>query len=150
MSGLPARISPIGRIVALFVGSLALPTGAACSSDGGASPAANDPSTFAGCSPSKAVEATTVRALDVTYDPPCIRLSQGDSLTIQASMMHPLQGMTEHGDTPNPIASNEPSTGFMQDVTVTFPDRGAFGFYCNVHGTDTSMGGTMTGVVYVE
>lgn len=47
-------------------------------------------------------------------------------------------------------SDGEPSTGWMHDTSFTFPSPGAYGFYCNVHGSDTAKPGTMTGVVYVD
>jgi plastocyanin len=121
------------------------------SSDGGAGSTPDAGAVaFAGCSPSKAIAASKVQAREGTYEPACVQIARGSSLTIEANMMHPLQGMTEHGDTPNPIAEGEPATGYLQDLTVSFPNPGAFGFFCNVHGSDTSAAGSMTGVVYVQ
>ena len=106
---------------------------------------------FAGCTLESAVAATQVNlAPPHSYEPACIRITAGSSLTIQANAMHPLQGMTQNGDVPNPIAEDEPSTGYLQDTKLTFPNPGSFGFFCNVHGSDTSKSGSMTGVVYVQ
>jgi plastocyanin len=106
---------------------------------------------FAGCTWETSVAATQVTiSPPASYSPACVRVTAGSTLTIQASAMHPLEGMTKNGDSPNPIAQGQPSTGYLQDATFTFPTAGSYGFFCNVHGSDTAKGGTMTGVVYVE
>ncbi|MBI5532686.1 MAG: hypothetical protein HY898_08235 [Deltaproteobacteria bacterium] len=150
-----SQLSPISSIAAIAFAMLA----ATCaSSDPGSSAdaaagaaGAGQYKAFAGCTRESAVPATQVGfAEPASYAPRCVRVSAGASLVIQASTMHPLQGMTDNGDTPNPIAEGEPSTGYLQDTTFTFPKAGSFGFFCNVHGSDTSKSGSMTGVVYVD
>jgi plastocyanin len=121
-----------------------------CSSNS-AAPEQGTQASFAGCTFEAAVAGSEVDiAPPVAYAPPCLRIRAGASVLIQANAMHPLQGMVKNGSTPNPIAEGEPATGWLQDTSFTFPSAGAYGFFCNVHGSDTSKPGSMVGVVYVE
>lgn len=57
----------------------------------------------------------------------CMKIKAGQTVTWQGDFgTHPLG--TNGGDTPNPIADVDTSTG-----KVTFPNAGTFGFKCEVH-----------------
>jgi plastocyanin len=105
---------------------------------------------FAGCTFDTAVDATTIDVSGFKYSPACIKVKAGDMVSLPGMSGHPLAGMVTNGDQPNPISSGQPAGGYTSTVKVTFPDQGSFGFYCVFHGSDTTSGGSMTGVVYVQ
>lgn len=100
-----------------------------------------------GCTAADFVAATTIAFPGVAYDPPCVKVSAGDTVTWNGDFsFHPLRGGevvdgTATPDTGSPIVAVD--TGMTADVT--FPTAGTFPFYCNVH---FSVG--MMGAVLVE
>ena len=68
------------------------------------------------------------------YDPPCVAIYEGQTVTWGGNFgNHPLQGGYYKGGGPqkgNPIPTV--LTGTIP-VTVTFPDAGAWGYYCIAH-----------------
>lgn len=100
-----------------------------------------------GCTPADFVAATTISFPAVAYDPPCVKISAGDTITWNGNFaFHPLRGGevvdgVATPDTSSPIVAVD--TGMTADVT--FPAAGTFPFYCNIH---FSVG--MTGAVLVE
>ena len=116
---------------------------------GGAGGGGTFPS-FAGCTFETAVETTTVVTAGFAYDPPCVKLSAGATLSIASSGTHPLRGMEANGDQPNPISAAVTTQGSAAPVSIAFPAHGSFGFYCANHGVDSSVAAAMGGVVYVQ
>jgi plastocyanin len=105
---------------------------------------------FAGCTFEKAVAATTTTVTGTSYTTPCLKVKAGDVVSLPGSSGHPLKGMVDNGDQPNPITVGQPASGYTSAAMITFTDKGSFGFYCQFHGSDTDTAGSMTGVVYVE
>ncbi len=104
--------------------------------------------TFAGCS--AFVDHTGESAVSVgfaaagfLYSPNCIRVSAGTVVTIAGSTLHPL-----HGATCAPTGSPLPATPIAMDGDYTFAAPGAYGYYCNNHGTNAGAG--MSGLIIVE
>jgi plastocyanin len=133
----------------MHVLGLLLPlTALACGSD---TPVEGAAAPFAGCSPDSAVKAEHIKlSPPASYEPRCVTVAAGATVLIEADSMHPLQGMVKNGTTPNPIAQGEPKSGYTSPSSFHFPLHGAYGFYCNVHGSDTDKAGSMTGVVFVK
>jgi plastocyanin len=118
-------------------------------SDAGASGAAGaggDAGSFLSIAPCTAAStyvtgATTITTTATfTYSPACLKVTAGSSVTIQASAVHPLSGLTT-GSADNPI----PTGGKTADQMVTFPTPGFYPFHCDVH-----FGIGMSGVVWVQ
>lgn len=72
------------------------------------------------------------------YDPPCLRVRAGTTITIEANEVHPLASRPG-GSANNPI----PST--TSNATVTFAEPGFYPYLCTLH---DALG--MIGVVQVE
>jgi plastocyanin len=83
---------------------------------------------------------TVMTTADFMYSPACLKIAKGATITIQASDVHPLAGLTT-GSADNPI----PTGGKTTDQVVTFPAAGFFPYQCNMH---VSIG--MKGVVWVQ
>jgi plastocyanin len=83
---------------------------------------------------------TIMTTANFTYSPACLKVAAGSSVTIQASAVHPLSGLTT-GSANNPI----PTGGKTADQMVTFTTPGFYPFHCDVH---FSIG--MSGVVWVQ
>jgi plastocyanin len=77
---------------------------------------------------------------DFKYSPACVKVTPGSMVTIDASAIHPLVGLST-GSANNPIPVGPSTT--QQAVTFTTP--GFYPFHCNVH---FSIG--MAGVVWVQ
>jgi plastocyanin len=109
---------------------------------------------FAGCTYATATDMTAETSPTISvgpgfaYTPPCIRVKVGTMVNFKGnSGTHPLMGMVANGTQPNPITTGAPHSA---DAPITFSAVGSYGFYCNNHGSDTTSGGSMVGVVYVE
>jgi plastocyanin len=105
---------------------------------------------FAGCTYASAADHTgsTEVTIDISgnsYSPACVRVASGTTVTFTASGTHPLHSMEENG-----YEWDDPISGATANVDRTMSSLGSYGFYCSTHGSDTSAGGTMTGVVYVD
>jgi plastocyanin len=74
------------------------------------------------------------------YSPACLKVTAGTMVTIDASAIHPLVGLTT-GSANNPIPAGPSTTPQM----VTFTTPGFYPFHCNIH---FSIG--MAGVVWVQ
>jgi plastocyanin len=108
-----------------------------------------------GCNSSTATDKTASTSTTVmfgdtlVYDPPCVRIKAGSSVTFQGNFMgHPLQGGTASGltltpDAASPIKLTMGTDGGMS-ASFTFPAAGNFGYYCTLHG-----GVGMKGAVFV-
>ena len=105
-----------------------------------------------GCNSSTATDKTSSTSTTVTfgdtlvYDPPCVRIKAGSSVTFEGNFMgHPLQGGTVSGLTltPDP-ASPIKLTMSAMSASFNFPAAGNFGYYCTLHG-----GVGMKGAVFV-
>jgi plastocyanin len=83
---------------------------------------------------------TITTTADFKYSPACLKVTTGTMVTIQASLTHPLSGLTT-GSANNPI----PAGGMTTDQMVTFATPGFYPFHCNIH---FSIG--MSGVVWVQ
>jgi plastocyanin len=77
---------------------------------------------------------------DFKYSPACLKVTAGTMVSIDASTVHPLDGLST-GSANNPIPVGPSST----PQTVTFSTPGFYPFHCNVHFT---IG--MAGVVWVQ
>lgn len=105
-----------------------------------------------GCDPATAEDhtadaTTTVMSSGLKYAPPCIKISAGSSVKFSSNFMtHPLVGGEVVGGMKQPDANSpikQTSTG--TEVTFSFPDAGAYGYYCELHA-----GSGMVGAVFVE
>ncbi len=106
------------------------------------------------CTPDMYVDASAEndsRVIDVSgvaalaYTPACLIIKAGQSVTFEGSMSaHPLApGEVIAGSPASPI--QETTSG--SSVEFTFPEKGAFSYYCTIHGD--AQGKFMAGVVYV-
>lgn len=78
-----------------------------------------------------------------TYNPACVVIVAGESVTIPGSATHP-RAPSLAGTRGNPI------TAGITDATITFPSPGFFPYYCTVHGADGRAGPSgMAGVIQV-
>lgn len=77
------------------------------------------------------------------YNPACIRIAQGASVTLLGDFAsHPLEGGNAGTpDATSPITSTNTGT----TATFTFADAGSFPYYCTAH-----FGAGMQGAVFVE
>ncbi len=71
-------------------------------------------------------------AMPGPYDPPCMRIKAGESVTWQGDFFfHPLMGTGN--DSPIPMVSDAGRDATT--YTVDFAEAGVFGFQCMVHGS---------------
>jgi plastocyanin len=79
------------------------------------------------------------------YTPPCSLIDAGQTVTFSGSFSsHPLRGGEVVAGVPQPQAGNPiPDVNSGTIFDVTFPDPGAWGFYCDAHF------GFMYGAVFV-
>lgn len=90
---------------------------------------------------------TTIESMGLAYSPNCIKIKAGSTVTFSSDFsVHPLVGGEfangmKMPDANSPIQSTTSGT----TATFTFPDAGAFGFYCDFH-----VGSGMKGAVFVE
>lgn len=90
---------------------------------------------------------TTVQSMGLAYSPKCIKIKAGSTVTFVSEFSsHPLVGgefvnSMKMPDAMSPIQST--NSGSM--ATFTFPNAGAFGYYCDFH-----VGSGMKGAVFVE
>jgi plastocyanin len=108
------------------------------------------PLTYSGCTTFEdltgetTVEVTIVAAgASFAYEPHCIRISAGTTVSIPAEAIHPLDDASC-----SPETSPLPETPTVVDGDYTFTAAGAYGFFCSVHGSDTGAG--MAGLIVVE
>jgi plastocyanin len=104
------------------------------------------PATYAGCTTLEdhtGETAITLMFSGFAYTPHCIRISAGTTVTIPGSSLHPL-----HGATCSAEGSPLPTTPTPSNGDYTFDSAGAYGYYCNNHGTNA--GGGMAGLIVVE
>lgn len=81
-----------------------------------------------------------------SYTPRCLRIHKGTNLKIEASGMHPLQGIESlAGAAANPIYDELGATS--NSKTYLFSNLGVFGYYCVAHGNDRGEG--MAGAIWV-
>jgi len=131
--------TPNGSTGAGGTGGSAAGTGGTAGA-GGAGGAGGGGTMVNGCASTTAVDKTASTTTTVTfsdllvYDPPCIRIKVGSSVTWSGNFVaHPLQGGT--ASTPDPTSPIKFTIGAdAGPVTVTFPNAGAFGYYCTIHG----------------
>jgi plastocyanin len=72
----------------------------------------------------------------------CSMIKVGGKVTWMGDLgTHPVDA--HGGDTPNPIAGAGPNSDGGSSVTVTFPNAGIYGYWCDVHMT------AMQGAIYV-
>jgi plastocyanin len=111
----------------------------------------------AGCDPATATDmsgmaVTVTTTAMLAYEPACIIVAKGDTVTFPNTTTHPIGGMVaaaSGSDAGNPIPASTDTA--MATVDVTFDTAGSFGFYCRVHGADGAPGTTkMSGAVYVK
>ncbi|MEZ4295034.1 MAG: plastocyanin/azurin family copper-binding protein [Polyangiaceae bacterium] len=90
---------------------------------------------------------TTVASSGLSYSPKCIKIKAGSSVKFSSSFAsHPLVGGEFVNGAKQPDANSPiPSTNMGTEITVTFPDAGDFGYYCDFHA-----GSGMVGAVFVE
>jgi|GEM_PF-4649618 len=80
------------------------------------------------------------------YVPKCLRIPVGATVTIDAGMVHPVQGILERGGVPNPLVLKQGPS--KKPVTERFTEGGIFGYYCDRHSDDT--GNKMAGAIWVD
>jgi plastocyanin len=113
-----------------------------------------------GCTLRQAVDWTEVgpdpRHIDFAccaYTPPCVRIRPNRTVRWLGDFtMHPLRPGVFVGGTPqpqpgNPIPSVDAGTSSGQ---ITFPQPGAWGFYCNFHGASSGMYGTVYVALFAD
>jgi plastocyanin len=131
---------------ALLVGGCGSTGATSDAGTSGTAGAGGDASTFLAIAPCTAASAYTTGATSImttaslTYSPACLKVTAGSSVTIEASAVHPLSGLTT-GSPNNPI----PAGGKTADQMVTFTTPGFYPFHCDMH---FSLG--MSGVVWVQ
>ncbi len=92
-------------------------------------------------------------AVGNNFSPACVKIAKGNGVKFVGQFaVHPLYGgtATDSKETPDPSSPIKETTADAMgmappDVTFTFPNAGAFPFYCLPHGT---LG--MRGAVFVE
>jgi plastocyanin len=137
---LPAAALLLGASLVVGCGS------SSATSDADAVASGGDAGAFTAIAPCTTVSsymtgATTIMTTaNFTYSPACLKVAAGSSVTIQASAVHPLSGLTT-GTANNPI----PAGGKTADQMVTFTTPGFYPFHCDVH-----FGIGMSGVVWVQ
>lgn len=78
------------------------------------------------------------------YNPPCVLIEAGQTVTWDGNFgMHPLEGGLFKGGPPQPGNPIPTVAAGTTPVEVTFPDAGAWGFFCTAHQPP------MSGAVYV-
>jgi plastocyanin len=113
-----------------------------------------------GCTLRQAVDWTEVgpnpRHVDFAccaYTPPCVRIRPGRTVRWLGDFtMHPLRPGLFVGGSPqpqpgNPIPAVDSGTSSGQ---VSFPQPGAWGFYCNFHGASNAMYGTVYVALFAD
>lgn len=80
-----------------------------------------------------------------TYNPKCLRVKAGSSVTIQASLHHPLAAMPNIDGATNPFSDR---ASFASAQTRVLDTPGLFGYFCEAHGD--AEGDGMAGVILVE
>lgn len=108
--------------------------------------------TVNGCAPSAAEDLTaetsvTITQTGLTYDPACIKIKTGTSVTFSSTFAsHPLVGGEVVNGTKTPDASSPiTTTNTGTEATFTFPNAGTFGYYCDIHAASG-----MSGAIIVE
>lgn len=104
------------------------------------------------CDPATAADLTgmaavPIKQLGLKYDPPCIRVTAGTTVTFTAQFAsHPLiGGVVDNGEkVPDPASPIVP-TAMGTEAAFTLADAGAYGYYCDNH----ALAG-MSGAIYVE
>jgi plastocyanin len=86
------------------------------------------------------VACTVKTTLNSLYSPDTCNVKVGDKISIEASGLHPLQGVTAGG----PIDSTKSTS---TTLTVTVDKAGKFDFFCTNHGVN---GGLMKGTINVS
>lgn len=90
------------------------------------------------------LEQVRVRISGQNYSPRCLMVKRGTAVTIEASLMHPLQAMAPIRGRRNPFSSPFGRT-FTQ--TRVFQQTGLYGFFCTRHGNADGEG--MAGAILV-
>ena len=91
-----------------------------------------------GATDSRQMTVATVGS-DFTYSPKCMRIKQGQSVSIESSSFHPLQAKS--GNPGSEIVTTTTTR------TVTLASLGVYAFYCGNHGT--ASGGGLAGAIEV-
>jgi plastocyanin len=122
-------------------------SGGATSGSGGADAAVDSGArSYCGCSTATAQDETAKSAVTITvsgftYNPACIKVKTGTTVTFSADFtVHPLAPETSVSDPSNPVKAV--STGTSSDVV--FASAGFYGYFCTHH---VSL--DMCGAVYV-
>ncbi len=103
---------------------------------------------LAGCTEDKFVfggENNSIKIVDKSYEPRCLKIKAGSSVTIDASQRHPLTAITDINGVTNPFANG---SHFNSAQMRVMGQAGAFGYFCESHGD--SEGDGMAGVIVVE
>ncbi len=82
-----------------------------------------------------------------SYEPACIKVKAGTSVTLPASKKHPLQAAVDFQEIANPYRS-EILEGFLENQTRTLDVPGFYGYYCTRH-ADPESGRGMGGMIWV-
>ena len=80
-----------------------------------------------------------------SYDPACIRVKIGTSVTLPASTRHPMQAAVDFNSVLNPFRN---LSDHVENQTRILNDLGFFGYYCTRHG-NLSDGSGMGGMIWV-
>ena len=103
---------------------------------------------LAGCTEDKFVqggENTIIKIVDKSYEPKCLKIKSGSTVTIDATQRHPLTAITNINGVVNPFADG---SRFNSSQTRSMNQVGVFGYFCEAHGD--SEGDGMAGVIVVE
>ena len=110
--------------------------------------AAPCPVTFAACTTLEdhTADATVAVAFNgFAYEPRCIRVHVGATVSIPGSGLHPLHNAAcSPAETPLPTVMG----GLQGNGDYTFTAVGNYGYFCNNHGTNAGSG--MAGLIVVE
>ena len=121
-----------------------VPTGAGGTAGTGSGGAGGGGAMLNGCVSATAVDktasaTTNVAFSNIVYEPACIRIKAGSSVTWSGDFVqHPLEGGTINGTvkTPDPASPIKLTMGAdAGSVTFAFPNAGDFPYYCTIHGT---------------
>lgn len=86
---------------------------------------------------------------NANYQPPCVRIRAGQTVTWDGDFSsHPLRGGLRKGGGPQPGNPIPDVSSGSTPVEVTFPDPGAWGFYCAFH--EPPMAGAVFVVLFAD
>lgn len=101
----------------------------------------------AGCKMSSFIdgsESNQITTAGAAFNPKCLRIKAGASVTIQGTKRHPLAAMPDIDGAINPFATTQP---FETPQTRKMDQPGLYGYFCDSHGD--AQGNGMAGAILV-